>query len=648
MSRLVETHRARNPRLFLFHGIVAGLLAVLAGGMAYRQLFKSGLYSERERLQNQRRVVVPGPRGNIYDRDGKVLVENRARFSVVLNLAELRGEFRDEFRRVKANYGKLADDERPDADQFARIARASVAQRYLDKINFILNRHETVRTAELNRHVNQTLLLPYVLLDDLAPEEYARLIERLPVTSPLQVYATSSRHYPYATAAAHILGYTSIDSDPEVEDFPGEDLLTFKMKGTYGRDGLEKKFDSHLQGETGGAIYRVDPAGFKVDLPIEKRLPVQGKNLVTSLDIDLQVVAEEAIGDHTGAAVALDVNTGEVLVTASKPNYDLNRFVPRLTKETYKEIETNGAWLNQAVNGLYPPGSTFKLLTTIAALRRAAIVPDRPITYCDGTVQIGNRTFYCDNGHGHHGNVLLSEAIAKSCDIYFYEAGRLTTPDGIAEEARHFHFGEKTGIELPFEESHTLVPDSRWKREKRKEPWFPGDTANFSIGQGFLLVTPLQMACFAASVARDETHTIPTLLHRPDAPRQQAPKIGLTEHERETLLEGMEGATTHGTASLITKGPYKIPGVRIAGKTGTAQKQVTIEGKTGNINYAWFICFAPVENPEIAVAVVIEGEAIGENYGGGLNAAPVANEIIRKYFEKKNSPAVTKPAFQVR
>ncbi|MES1194812.1 MAG: peptidoglycan glycosyltransferase, partial [Opitutus sp.] len=313
MSRTIETHRARNPRLFLFHGIVAVLIAVLAGGMAYQQLLKTVKYSERERLQNQRRVVTPGPRGRILDRDGNVLVDNRARFSVVLNLAELRGEFRSEFKVVKANYAKFPVAERPDGDQLARIARASVAQRYLDKINFILNRHETVRTDDLNRHVNQSLLLPYTLLDDVAPEEYARLIERLPVKSPLQVYATSNRYYPYHNAAAHALGYTSTENDPEVEDFPGEDLLTFKMKGSTGKAGLEKYFDDELQGETGGAIYLVDPAGYKVDLPIEKRLPVQGKNLVTSLDIELQQAAEAAMEGRTGAAVALDVRTGEVL-----------------------------------------------------------------------------------------------------------------------------------------------------------------------------------------------------------------------------------------------------------------------------------------------------------------------------------------------
>jgi penicillin-binding protein 2 len=644
----IETHAARNPRLLAFYGLVALLVLVLGAGVGYQQLFQSWKNSEEERKQSQRRIIIPGPRGNIYDREGRVLVGNRARFSVVLNLADLRPELRAEYSKVVKNYRDFPKAERPSPGQLERIARQAVAQRYLDQINGILARREQVRPRDLDRHFSQQLLLPYTLLDDLSPEEYARLIEKLPVNSPLQVYASSSRYYPFGSAAAHVLGYVGIDNDPEAEEFPGEDLLTFKMKGAFGRDGLEKKFDDMLQGQAGGAIYRVDPAGYKINPPLEKRTPVQGRNLTTSLDIDLQQVAEEAIGDRTGAAVALDVRTGEVLVMASKPDYDLNSFMPRLSADTAKEINDKGAWLNQAVNGLYPPGSTFKILTTIAALRRAAIVPDRPITYCDGTIQIGNRTFYCDNGHGHHGNVTLAEAIAKSCDVYYYEAGRLTTPEGIAEEARRFHFGQKTGIELPFETGGMLVPDPAWKQEKRKERWFPGDTANYSIGQGFLLVTPLEMACFAASVGRDELYTIPTLLHRDNAPTQHAPKIGLSAHEREVLLEGMEGTTTYGTASIITKGPYKVPGVSIAGKTGTAQKQVTIDGKTGNINYAWFICFAPVENPEIAIAISLEGDTIGENYGGGLNAAPVANAIIKKYFEKKNATPVAKPDFKVK
>jgi len=649
VRRLIETRTARNPRLFFFQVLVIGLAALLVLGLAYRQLFKTQLYSERERLQSLRRVVVPGPRGNIYDRDGRVLVGNRPRFSVVLGLAELRGEFRDEYAKVKRNYSALASNDRPNSDQMARIARAAVVQRYLDKINFILNRNETVRSADLNRHINQSLLLPYVLLDDLAPEEYARLIERLPVDSPLQVYTSSTRYYPYDSAAAHALGYTGVNNDPEAENFAGEDLMTFKMKGTFGRDGLEKVFDEHLQGETGGAIYLVDPAGYKVktdDLP--SRLPVQGKNLTTSLDIDLQLAAESAIGDRVGAAVALDVRTGEVLVLASKPDYNLNDFVPHLSHDEVKEIEDSGAWINQAISGAYPPGSTFKILTSIAALRSGAVRPDRPIVDCDGVTHIGNKRFVCENGDGHHGEILLPEAIAQSCDIFFYQAGLLTTPERLAAEGRRFHLGQPTGIELPNETSRMEIPDPTWKQRTQKEGWFPGDTANMAIGQGYVLVTPLEMACFAASVARDEVFTKPTLLHDPHAPTQHTPPIGLTPTQRAALLKGMEEATTVGTAKFLTTiANLRVPGVRVGGKTGTAQKRVRQGDRVGNINYAWFIGFAPIENPEIAIAVMVEGQTIGENYGGGFNAVPVASAIMQKYFEKKSAPPVQPVNFKV-
>ena len=649
MKRLIETRTASKPRLLFFHAVLVGLFVLLVCGLAYRQLFKTQLYSDRERMQSLRRVVVPGPRGNIYDREGRVLVGNRPRFSVVLDLGELRGEFRDEYKKIKGNYSKLAAEERPNSDQLERIARAAVAQRYLDQINFILNRNETVRTTDLSRHINQTLLLPYVLLDDLSPVEYARLIERLPVDSPLQVYTSSSRYYPYSSAAAHTLGYTGTDTDPELEDFEGEGLHTFKMKSSIGRTGLEKLYDEELQGETGGAIFLVDPAGYKVKSPDQPhRLPVQGHNITTSIDIDLQQAAEEAIGERTGAAVALDVRTGEVLALTSKPDYDLNSFVPRLSTETALKIESDGAWLNQAISGAYPPGSTFKLITTIAGLRSGALVPDQIIANCTGRVLIGNRMFTCDNGEGHHGELDLAHAIGHSCDIYFYEAGRLIGPELIAAEARRFHLDQKTGIELPYETSRMLIPDPAWKLRTQKERWFPGDTANVAIGQGAIDVTPLQMACFAASLARNETTTRPTILHRPQAPVQHTEPIGLTAAQRATLLEGMEGCTTYGTGHFLTTLPnLRIPGVRIAGKTGTAQKRVRQGDKVGTINCAWFICFAPLENPEIAIAVMLEGETMGESYGGGFNAAPVADSILKKYFEKKSRPPVPPVNFKM-
>ena len=634
-GNLVESHKGYDPRIVFFHFIIAALLLVLVGGLAWQQLFKTDVYHDRERTQNQRRILIPGPRGNIYDRDGRLLVGNRPRFAVVLYLDELRSEFGREYIRVRRNYRDTGDKDLPSSGQMEQIARASVVQHYLDQINRILHRNERVDGTDLRRHFSRQLLLPYTLLDDLAPRDYARLIEELPVQSPLQVYTSSTRYYPYGSAASHVLGYVSSDPDVDAEDFPGEDLATFKMKGTIGRDGLEKTFDAQLQGEVGGSIFRVDPAGYRVNPPLETRLPVQGKNLVTSLDVDLQLAAEEAIGDQIGAAVALDIHTGEVLVMASKPDYNLADFSPRLTNATATDINERKAWANRAINSVYPPGSTFKIVTSIAALRRGIVTPDQIIADCDGAMRVGGRRFTCDNGLAHHGQLMLPGAIAESCDIYYYTLGLMTTAEAIAGEARRFHLDQRSGIELPYETGRMIVPDAAWKRANRDENWFPGDTANMSIGQGYLLETPINMACFAASVARGETTTKPTLVHRADAPTQHTEPIGLTPEQRAAILEGMEGCTTTGTAKIITEiDALKVPGVRLAGKTGTAQIP-------GNKNAAWFICFAPLENPQVAIAVTIEGDTPGETFAGGREAAPVATAILRKYFEKKSHPTPT-------
>lgn len=643
MSRLIQSRTPRNPRLLLFHGAVIALVVVLVSGLAYRQLLKSGLYAERERLQNLRRVVSPGPRGNIYDREGRLLVANRPRFSVVLDLAELRAEFRTEHRAITRNFASLPAGDRPNAEQAERLARGSVAQRYLDQVNFILNRNEKIRATDLSRHVNQSLLLPYVLLDDLAPEEYARLIERLPVSSPLQVYTSSTRNYPYNTAAAHTLGYVGVNSDPEVEDFPGEDLLTFKMKGSVGRTGLEKIFDPQLEGETGGAIYRVDPAGYKVDLPIEKRMPVQGRNITTSLDIDLQQAAEAAMKDpegkdRTGAAVALDIRTGEVLVLVSKPDYDLNTFVPRLTQDEAKAIEDSGGWLNRAIQGQYPPGSTFKLITAIAGLRAGAIDPATAHVVCPGFYMVGNRRFPCHKKEG-HGDVDLRKAIRESCNVFFYKYGLEVGPDLIAAEGRRFGYGHPTGIELPSEFKHPRVADPAWKqafyKSKEEGRWFPGDTANISIGQGDTLITPLQAACFVASFARGETVTKPTILHDPQHPLQHTEAIGLSPADYNAVLEGMEQCYRFGGAKLAN-----VEGLRGAAKTGTAQK--------GKIDLAWTVCFAPVENPQIAIAVLLEGEEHDTHFMGGMFAAPVARAILQTWKDKQDRAAVPPVNLQVK
>ena len=644
---IIETYKLQRPRILLFHFLIGGMVLVLAAGLAYRQLFRSGDYGERERLQNQRRVLVPGPRGNIYDREGRLLVGNRSRFAVTLYLDELRGEFRKEYIETVRRYrdsekeGDLARSDRLSPGQFEQIARAQVVQRYLDQVNQLLDRTDRVDVRSLDRHFRQQLLLPYILLDDLKPEEYARLIERLPVASPLQVYTSSTRYYPYHGAAAQALGYVGGSDEISLEDVPGEDLKTYAFKGTVGRDGLELKYDSVLQGETGGTIYRVDPAGFRVNPPLRRQMPVQGHSLTTSLDIDLQLAAERAMGQFenlNGAAVALDVRTGEVLALASMPNYDLNAFSPRLSAEAAKDINDRGAWSNRAIGGVYPPGSTFKLVTTLAGLRSGRLSADHSTAECDGTMRIGGRTFYCDNGRGHHGVIGLRDAIAQSCDVFFYTYGLQIGPDIIAAEARRFHLDRRTGIDLPHETLRMLIPDTAWKQKNRGEGWFAGDSANMAIGQGFIGVTPLGMACFVASLARGETTTVPFMLHVPSRPPQHTAPIGLAPGQYAAILDGMEGCTTEGTAKILATNFLKIPGLRIAGKTGTAQAGP----QNAIINIAWFVCFAPVDDPRIAVAVAIEGDTPGETFGGGRYAAPVAQAILKAWFEKtqRARPAV--------
>jgi penicillin-binding protein 2 len=650
---IIESYRPQRPRLVFFQALFAAMLLVLAGGLAYRQLIRYGDYGERERLQNQRRVLVPGPRGNIYDRDNRLLVGNRSRFAVTLYLDELRREFRREYIEVVRRYreseaaGDITRNDRPSPAQFEQIARAQVVQRYLDQINRLLGRDEKVDMRQLNRHFQQQLLLPYVLLDDLKPEEFARLLERLPVQSPLQVYTSSTRYYPNGSTAAHVLGYVRATDEVAGDELNGEDLKTYAFKGTVGRDGLELQYDPLLQGDTGSAIFRVDPAGFRVNPPLEKHAPRQGERLDISLDLDLQAAAEKAIDQFEtlkGAAVALDVRTGEVLVLASKPDYDLNEFSPHLSEAAAQKIHESGAWTNLAIAGVYPPGSTFKLVTGIAGLRSGLISVDGFTVDCEGTVRIGNRTFYCDktaSGYAHHGIIAFREAIAQSCDIYFYKVGTTIGPDAIAAEARRFHLDQPTGIDLPYEVRRMLIPDPAWKKRVKDEAWFAGDTANMAIGQGDVGVTPMDMACLVASLARGETTTRPTLLHDPHRARQHTEPIGLTPAQYAALVDGMEGCTINGTGKIFATPTYGIPGLRIAGKTGTAQ--TTRDGN--KINIAWFVCFAPVEDPQIAVAVAIEGDTPGESFAGGHYAAPVAQAVLKTWFEK--SQRVAAPAARI-
>ncbi len=635
---IVESRKSYDPRILLFYALLAGLLLILVGGLVFRQLLRTGEYVEREKVQNQRRVLIPGPRGNITDREGRVLVGNRARFSAVLHLAELRQEFRRELIQIVRNYRQMDREIRPSARDLESLARASVAQRYLDQVNHILGRTDRVDGDALDRHIGQELLLPYILVDDLSPTEYARLLEQIPVRGPLQVYSASMRSYPYGSAAAHALGYVGANQELPASDIEGEDLRTFHVKGTIGKDGLEKVYDDQLQGQTGGIIYRVDPAGFKIDPPLYRQKPQQGANLMTSLDIDLQLAAERAMQGLVGGMAAVEIATGEVLALSSKPDYDLNELSPRMSSETFKRINDEGGWFNRAINGLYPPGSTFKIVTSCAALRSGAISPTEQLT-CNGYYQVGTRLFECHDRHAHN-SVDLRKALTLSCNVYYYQLGLETGVEGLAEEARRFHLDRPTGIELN-ETRRMNVPDAAWKKRTGAGGWNPGDTANMSIGQGALIFSPLQMACMIASFARGESLTVPTLLHQPGrSPSGGQPRVPLDlPHDSYlAIVDGLERVVGVGTAKTA-----RIEGVRIAGKTGTAQ----IKKDGQNLNVAWFVCFAPVENPEVAIAIALEGGEPDVEYGGGRHSAPVAKAVLQEYFAKKERRANTTPLFKI-
>lgn len=621
----LEAHTRRDLRMRLLALLFVMLFLILGGGLFYRQVVEANEYRQQEHVQNHRRILLPAPRGNIYDREGRMLVANTPRFSAVIYLNELRPEFRDEYRSLARE--TRAAGAAFDWAEISEQARVNVVQRYLDELNRLLGRDETLDANDLDRHFNQNRLLPMTLIPDLEPEEFARIIERHPVEYPVQVMTDSSRFYPHGSTAAHTLGFVVSTYEEATEDLPGGELATFSFKGKEGRTGVEHSFDDQLQGESGAEIWVVDPSGFRYER-VARKAPKIGQDLVLSLDLDLQQAAEKAMGEKIGAAAAIDVNTGEVLALVSQPDFDLNRLTPFLSFEVDEEIRERGAWLNRAVQGLYPPGSTFKLITAMAALEAGVFDPTERID-CTGVYTVANRRFRCHNRAG-HGPLNLEEAIRSSCNVYFYEIGIRTGIDRISEVARLFGLDEPTGVELAAETRNMVVPDRDYKQRRDLGPWFPGDTANVSIGQGYLLVSPLQMAQFAASFARGETHTPLTLVKQDKIPRtfpiEGGEPLPIDIANYGTLLRGMALASTEGTARSV-----QVPGLPIASKTGTAQ----IRPGGQPLTLAWYIGFAPIDTPEIAVAVLVEGQEPGDNFAGGATAAPIARAVYATWFGKQ-------------
>ena len=629
-----EEHQKYQARLWIFYAILGVILLTLVGGLGFRQIIESSAYAEKEKRQNQRRILTPGPRGNMFDRDGRLVVANRPQFSAVVHLSD------ESIRRAfRAEYLALVRDHRERGEKFRSRsleiqARANVIQSYLDNINLMLGRDDKVEARSLSRHFETNTYLPYKIIDDLSREEFAILLESEPINSAVDVYVSSVRHYPYESAAAHTLGYVSSSLLEPREGLPGSDLRTFQSKGIFGRNGIEKFYDTELQGSMGTEIWTIDVNGYKFSDPIQRIFPRKGNDLQLSLDMDLQMVAEEQFDryESEGALVAIDLNTVEILAMVSKPDFNLNDTSPSFSTRAFKEIEEKGAWENKAIRRPYPPGSPFKLVTAIAALK-AGMIDENTVFNCQNQMMVSGTKFVCHSGN-HHGEVSLRDAIKKSCNIYFYNAALKTGVDLISQEAIFLGLDKPTGINLPNETRHMIVPSKEYKKERHNASWYPGDTANMAIGQGFLLTTPMQMALLTGSIARNEVITQPSILKQ--SPKElvmrPAPRpLGLPPSLHKAVVEGMEKVVQDSDGTGRFANLRDVDGARIAGKTGTAQ----VRRKGGTIEHAWFVAFAPANDPKIALALIVEGKNLNEGHGGGTNAAPIAHYVLRKYFEKR-------------
>lgn len=617
-----ESDAKRNERLYVLYYIFGAMFIILLGALAYRQIFMYSYYHKKGMLQTQRRIIQPGARGDIYDRNGRLIVGNRPVFDAVVYFNDARFDFRKEYARL--NKLRKQNKEPFDYSKLAIAARTNVLQSYIAEINSIL-KTDFILDADFNRHFSGRQLMPLPLVKNLSISQHAILAEKLRVdNSAVQIYTDTYRYYPYADRAAHAVGYIRPEIEQVDPDIPGDDLRTFSFLGKIGKSGVEKAFEDRLAGETGAEIWVVDHNGFTFE-KIESKPPRKGGSMQVSLDMELQGAIEDAFPNRKGAAVALDVKTGEILAMVSRPSYDPNTFFPTMTHAIYNDIRDRGAWLNRATQGLYPPGSTFKIITALAGIKSGVIGPDT-VSYCDGYYQVGSRKFPCHNRYG-HGEVNLQQAIEKSCNVFFYEHGQKMGIDSIAKTAKEMGLDSPTGIELHEESTRlTIVPTPEFKR-KQGSGWSKGDTANVSIGQGDLRQTPLQMACFAASLARGETRTKPSILHdttrKTDMKYHGAKKLDIPKSGYDAVIEGMVNAVERGTCRRAA-----VDGVKIAAKSGTAQ--VMVKGR--KLTLAWMIAFAPVENPEIAAAVIVEGEEPGDA-SGGATAGPIMREMFAEYFK---------------
>lgn len=541
--------------------------------------------------QSVRRIQVGGVRGRILDRKGEVLADNRTALSIVCLPAF--------FQR--------------------RTWEATVTEimRGIEDVAAVIGRPSALTERDVRRHVSQSLAMPLVVWRDIDERELETFSERERDLAGFSVEEAEARTYPNGPLAAHLLGYVGRDRG---EANAGDEKFNFVVAELRGRAGLELYYDSFLRGVSGERKVLVDARGFAIrEWTVVE--PSRGPDLRLTLDLALQREAESQLRGLRGACVVMDPRTGEVLALASAPGFDPNDFVPMLSRERYESYANDPAkpLLNRATGGAYAPGSTFKPITAMAGLSSGFSADER--YDCAGVFRLGSLRLHCASRWG-HGDLDMRHALMKSCNPYFCHLGMTIGTNALVRTARAFGLGEKTGVDFGVDMAGT-VPDGCWKQRMYGERWFPGDLAQMSIGQGMLLVSPLQMARVAGAIGTGSLVT-PHLKLGGSPERRPLP---FEEWQLKVVREGMRMVVAGDGESRGTgwRGGEGVP-VAVSGKTGTAEIG---RGATRRKN-TWFIAYAPSEAPRVAVALVVEN---GES--GGSTAAPRVCEILMRAFDAR-------------
>jgi penicillin-binding protein 2 len=550
----------------------------------------------------------PADRGMLLDRKGRIVAHNRPSFEVYLIPEDLKAN--PEVVTEVANLLKIPPEE--------------IQERI----------HTQKRRAPFK---------PVRIKSDIDWNELANLEFNRVYLPGLFVDVRPRRAYDYGDLASHLIGYLGEVDENELKQAKE---TPYRMGTLIGKYGVEYRWENDLRGTDGGRQIEVDALGREIR-PLGIVEPFPGNNLFLTIDLDLQRTAEEAYQDKNVALVAMDPKTGRILAMVSKPSFEPDIFARNILPEEWKSLVENPhhPLQNKGIQGQYPAGSTFKIVTAIAGLESGSITPTTQF-FCKGAFPYGNRDFRCWK-EGGHGAISLHRALVESCDIYFYQVGLKVGVDLIAHYANEFNLGRVTGISLPHEKPGT-VPSSAWKKKRLGVPWYSGETLSFSVGQGYLNATPLQLLMLISGVANGGKQYLPQVVERveniygkklKEYPPVELRKANVSETTLQIVQEALRGAVNdpHGTGWTCA-----LKEVKVAGKTGTAQVvRLPDNFKKGDMNrmpqkfrdHAWFVAYAPFEDPKIAIAVLVEHGGFGASA-----AAPIAKKVIEKFLNLESSP----------